>query len=310
MYSSTLIGTIRKILERRQVLHSRAVLRLLFRPRSVIRIGSGAEETRALAPTLKVSVGSSRYPIILESSWRGMFRRIGESIAKSSLESMETLERKIAEAHYEPEEGPIMHYLDPHLKNRMVSELKNLDVDLLTRFTGREIIETIRDTELEQFIELVCPICRLWGGPALRSLLTLGDTILKNVYTYSRTHVGLDRLTGVREEKILFTAEYVCTDRIDLEVIVDNVLPTTTEAKILAGTLEWILKMGIVLGGFRSRGVGYLELDERESKVLLAEFYQIKNGVEIAQALTSLDEARAVRKMKVEEYISYLRSER
>ncbi|RLE71580.1 MAG: hypothetical protein DRJ37_04655 [Thermoprotei archaeon] len=319
---------IRNLLEKEALLRERAILRIRFKTK-MFRIG--AAFTAALSsslPVLKVNIGAEEFILIPESSWRGSIRKISEWVACASIEAIkDELEKAIVKAHHEHVGGPPTHLAgaeQPIDIAMLVMVAKELSQDgTLERFLAPEEVSdviskaekiskgetlTVKQEEklrkvLEPLVAFLCPICRLWGGFGIKSKIILEDTILKPS-TFMRTHVSLSRIADVREEARLYSAEYTLANVIELKAVIENVLPDSTEALILAGTLEWINEIGLEIGGFRSKGLGHLELESCE--VILIRF----NGLEcreLVQALISPEEAGI--KMPLHNYIKYLRSQ-
>ncbi|RLI11229.1 hypothetical protein DRO33_04415 [Candidatus Bathyarchaeota archaeon] len=328
MRHEMLTDRIRRFLEREATLHERAILRLRFEAR-FIRVGSALTPVGPILAVLRVRRGSDELAMIPESSWRGPLRKVSEWVAKASLDAVEDgLEKAVLAAHYEPEEEPLTHLkvAEPPVRMEdLVLAAEGLGEETLRRFLApdevREVLEaakklrnglSLTDEErrkfrssLEPLISPLCPICRLWGGPALKAKVILEDTLLK-CPTQLRSHVAINRAAGVREEERLYSAEYCLPGELELEAVVENVLPGTTEALILAGTLEWLAGPGIELGGFKSRGSGLLRLQEENSEVLLTRLVGLR-GRELVDALVRPDEV--ARRLGVSDYIRYLRGE-
>ena len=297
---------------REGMLRNRAVIKLAF-DTVVLRIGTGAEagpEPRLAIATIQVN-GSIK-PIIPESSWRGVLRRVGELIAKAS-RFRDRLDDEMARSHVEPESKPITHEVEDGVLeeiHRMLREMREAGdkrLETVLRFISEDAIARgkPRREEYEGLLAPLCPICRLFGGLGLRSKLVISDTLL-DADIYDRTHVSLSREAGVREEGRLFTAEYmVPRGYVPLEIIVHNVERGSGEAMILAGVLEWICKLGIEVGGFKSRGAGWMSLRKEDSEVYVVEFNRL-TGDEVVDLL--LDPTKG-RRMTVEEYAKWLRGE-
>ena len=311
MSLEALFEKLRRFLEEEARLRDRAIIKLRFKP-SPLRVGSGAERGAEARLTIAaVEVNGVRIPVIPGSSWRGALRRIGEAVAKASLERFkDELDRVLTSAHYEPEESPITHYIDYEVLVRLHEELradsKRRDelARLALRFVSQDALDRDRP-DLDEYSALLsplCPICRLFGGPGLRSKLTISDTLL-NAQPFERTHVSLDRMTGVREEGRLFTVEYALPrGPIELEMVAHNVSPGSSEALILAGVLDWVSKLGLEVGGFKSRGVGQLELEG--GGVIFIDYGQVRRD-RLIDALVSLDEVGE--RLTVGQYVERLR---
>lgn len=306
-----LFEKLRGFMKEEAKLRDRAIIRLSFKP-STLRVGLGAEAgAEARLSIAAVEVDGIKVPVIPESSWRGALRRIGEAIAKASLDGFkDELDRALASAHHEPEESPITHHVDHDLLMRLHDRLK-ADREgrgelarLALRFVAQDALDRERPSpsEYSALLSPLCPICRLFGGPGLRSKLTISDTLL-NAQSFERTHVSLDRMTGVREEGRLFTVEYALPrGPIELEMVAHNVSPGSSEALILAGVLDWVSKLGLEVGGFKSRGVGQLELEG--GGVIFIDYGQVRRD-RLIDALVSLDEVGE--RLTVGQYVERLR---
>ena len=323
-----LASKIKGFLEREATLSERAILKLRFKA-DFVRVGAALTPIGPILEVLKIRVGPDELAVIPESSWRGPLRRVSEWIAKASLDAVEDkLERAMIMAHYEPEEGPITHLRvskPPAEIDVLVLAAGVLGQDILRRFLAQEeaseVLEaannlkkgcllTKEDREklkssLESLVSPLCPICRLWGGPSLKAKITLEDTLLKYP-VHLRSHVAINRSAGVREEERLYSAEYCLPGELKLEVVVENVIPGTTEAMILAGTLEWLVGPGVELGGFKSRGSGLLKFQEEGSEALLVRMAKLR-GQELVKALVKPEEIAL--KLSLVDYIKYLRGE-
>jgi len=318
---------LRDFLKREGRLRERAVLKLRFKTK-MLRIGAAFAATLGPSmPVLRLNAHYGKAILIPESSWRGSLRRISEWVARASANAVkDALERAILKAHYEPERGPLTHLRGADLPIEveeliMVAEELARDGTLRRFLAPDEVDEVVakagelsrgrqltRDQEerfrriLEPLVTPLCPICRLWGGPSLRGKVILEDTLLKPM-TDIRTHVALNRAGGVREEARLYSAEVTLADVIELKAVVENALPGSTEALILAGTLEWLEEFGLGLGGFKSRGLGHLELEDCE--VFLTELDNLRD-LKLIRALIRPEEEGE--RMKLLDYLMHLRT--
>ena len=260
-----IVGLVKKDLAEDSKLNTLYYIHLEFEVNSCIRIGVGGARREAFLPVLKVIHRDKYYPVVPESSWRGALRKIGETIAKSSITEPKNIREEILISHIEPEEGPITH-IDP--SEDEINKLKELgERELVERFAP-----TYEEAEeaLKNMITYLCPICRLWGGPGVRSRIVLEDTVIHEYESYSRTHVGISRITRTKEEHQLYTPEYIYVKQLNLNLTIYNIKPETIEAKILAGTLSWLTKLGLSIGGSKSRGIGYLKLNTDKSYAYIA----------------------------------------
>ena|GEM_PF-1460940 len=307
MFISELINEVKRVLNEQAFLRSRAIISLLFKPISLIRVGRQAELARL--PILLVRTVNGVLPVIPESTWRGSMRSIGEAIAKTLSSSFKGVERLIVKSHYEEYEGTLRHKVDLEFKKvseteligKISSKVRSLGVKFSSRLFPDEPASL---RECEHILSMACPICRLWGGLGYRGKLVIGDTTIEKAKVHNRTHVSINRCALVRMEGALFTVEYLYTNNsIKLEIIAENLQPKTSEAKIFAATLGWITKLGLSIGGFKSRGAGHLKLDEEKSQVYLVD-YDIISKEQLVKALTKPKEV--AERMSVKEYITYL----
>ena len=89
-------------------------------------------------------------------------------------------------------------------------------------------------------------------------------------------------------------------------LIADNVEPGTPEAKLLASTLEFIRRLGLQVGGSKSRGLGLLRVDEGASRAWFCDFTEAHGS----PALEMLLDPRKGHKMRLEELVEFLRTGR
>jgi CRISPR/Cas system CSM-associated protein Csm3 (group 7 of RAMP superfamily) len=85
--------------------------------------------------------------------------------------------------------------------------------------------------------EIACPVMRLFGSSFSAGRIHVSDAIGDGT-TQTRTHVGVDRLTGGANEGFLFDAEVVCGARFETTILVWE--PTEQESKWLAQSLRAI----------------------------------------------------------------------
>ena len=306
------LSRLEEVVEERRRLRTRALVRLVFKA-GPLRVGSGAERGEAAhLPVAKVETPKGSVPMIFESSIRGVLRRVSEWLVKASLEALpDEVDREFASSHIEPEERPVEHFhredgtvrpFDPREFEKAVKEderLKRLrDRILPARVTGLRGYEPLA--------ALLCPICRLWGGLGLRGKVVIADVLLDGAVVGVRTHVGISRRAGVREEGILYTAEYVYPEKVVIDLVVENVVPGSSEALILASTLEGVKELGLEVGGFKSRGAGMLVLDREKSSVRYVDYERL-SGDDLLAALAKPEERGS--RMSIAEFVDLLRGE-
>jgi len=295
-------------LDESSCLRTRLILKLRFNS-GPLRIGGGEREGPILQ-ILRVPVKGKLLPVIPESSWRGVLRRIGEWISKAS-RFQSPMENELVAHHMERD--VLDHLMSTDVLEKIKEEVRAVEDEVLERFLPRDLISRLREEpeiinsrDLQSFLSVLCPICRLFGGQGLKGKLTLEDTVLNQGFSQPRSHVAIGRIAGVREEEHLFRAEYFFPEEVVLEVIVDNITPKSSEALILSGVIDWILKLGLEIGGFKSRGSGYLELKggKEHSYGIFLDF-QALEGRNLARAFTNPESIG--RKMGLSELIAFLR---
>jgi len=160
---------------------------------------------------------------------------------------------------------------------------------------------------VERALALFCPICRLYGSPGLAAKLRLVDALPVNATrTAMRIHVGIDRRSLTSAENILYQEEVVEPGAIfKTWLIADNVRPGTPEARLLANTLDFIRKLGLQVGGSKSRGLGLLEVDEEASRAWFCDFTKARGS----SALEMLLDPRKGDEMKLKELVEFLKTE-
>lgn len=169
------------------------------------------------------------YYVIPSSSWKGVFRRVTEVLFAGK-------------DHYEGH------------KNGGTGGVDNLGE--LIKAKGLESNEE----EKRRFIAMWnCPIERLYGSEYFASAVTFSDTLI-DANINERTHTVIDRKTRKSKEKHLFREQIVDVKSVSVKVIVRGRLEEWFK------TLEFMSVVGTFIGGSKSRGIGYAQLDLRESE--------------------------------------------
>lgn len=310
------------------VLRHRAILDLKFRTKTPIHIGSGMRG-EALQ---RVLVLEGDKLVIPASTWKGIFRKTTEILAKSLTRKPQVFsdyEFKAIKAHIEEDKIKHRDVMDI-IVNSLSKVVEEYGVEVLRRFlldtvfTDREELErmvsvdvggkrvTILETvealdKLDFIVQLLCPICRLYGAPSLKGKLLFIDTIVPyGKYTSRfRAHVGIDRASETKSEHHLYSMELVSCSEVGLKIIVNNVKPGTSDAILLAATLNYILNEGVTLGRRRSIGLGVLELIEDDSRVYVNELENLDSEV-LLETLANSKNAKGAMVMKLKSYIEYL----
>lgn len=113
-----------------------------------------------------------------------------------------------------------------------------------------------------------CTACRIFGGPSLASHVVIGDALpLDDVTVERRDGVAIDRDSGRAFEKRKYDYEVVpAGTRYGLRLVL-NELDDAQEGAVLQG-LELLAQGFARLGGFKSRGLGEVSLEDVKVQVL------------------------------------------
>lgn len=238
---------------------------------SPLHIGAGSEGTNKML--LKFQVNGKDLPIIPAESLKGVLRSLAFSLSKQILSNNFALK---------------YHLKDRHIKRRGLEEDEQRKIVNLYLEKAEEYLENIMPQDvveemvvedklqlLEYYFALNCPVCKLFGAQGMAGKLTFTDGIPNvppKLLTYTAT--SINRKTRIVEEGRLFNLTAVKPDddlRYKVRIITDNVLKGSEEAKLLSALLQWILRLGLQVGGLKSRGYGKLIIDD-ESIVKLIRF--------------------------------------
>ena len=221
------------------------LFKLKFLTQNGFRIGGKVEQN--LLTQLRIDEDTF---IIPASSWKGTFRRVSEIVAGNK------------------------DHFDGH-KNGNADEAKEFakkDKVFRKIAESHEMIKIREDGEIEvnkeneenenEFVKLYkefnCPIERLYGGEYFAGAITISDTVIKAEID-QRTHVTIDRKSRKGIENHLFSEEIVNVSSVEVFVVVRG------EFELWKNTLKFLRDLGYFIGAGKSRGIGYIKLDEKES---------------------------------------------
>jgi CRISPR/Cas system CSM-associated protein Csm3 (group 7 of RAMP superfamily) len=105
-----------------------------------------------------------------------------------------------------------------------------------------------------------CLICMVFGAPRRRSPLRFSDAQLRDSITDVRLNVSLSRHRKTAYEERLFSTEVAWQK--ELTARIDGWFGSTVEARQTAAVLYLAAKAGFAIGAARSRGLGWLRLDD------------------------------------------------
>ncbi|AAK41666.1 hypothetical protein HFC64_02195 [Saccharolobus solfataricus] len=227
------------------------VFRLNFRLRTGFRVGGGQEVGDNVIRQLRIGVEGVMIPA---SSWKGMFRRVSEIVLNS-------------EDHFE-------EHSKKEVDTRTINALLKSDEKfrrIAISKVGKEVItqnginvdkldsESLSDLR-RIYNEYNCPIERLYGSNYFAGGITISDSVIPNASIMERTHVTIERKSKKASEKHLFSEEIIDAEKIEVKVIVRN------EFELWKNSLKLLREIGYFIGGSKSRGIGYIVLDEKESE--------------------------------------------
>ena len=260
------------------------IFTLYFKPIAPIRIG-GITDGNML-----YFINYDGTYIIPYSSWKGSFKRISETLAKTinftptinqiinthindthkedhtKLLNLPEIKTKIDEINIDKiyTQSPIK---GKNIRNHLLSLENTKDTfykEISSIFSPEN--EYGRDDALKEIVQYLtyklCPIDGLYGSPYFASKLTFSDTII-NGKTYFMTHTTIDRKTRKAKEGNLYTEELKIVDQIKIRIILRQ--PNRNEKLLWQKTLKYLTQQEITIGAGKTRGIGYLQLDTQQS---------------------------------------------
>lgn len=239
----------------------------------------GGEREGSTVYQLKYTVKGRDIPVIPNSSWKGVFKRISEGIAKGK--GIGTAPSHVNDDHPKDKwdnqkANERVHKILEHVKSEMSggnkingAELKGIDIDdeVWTIVRSNVPLDDVAWEELEELTTkavyyYMCPVDRLYGSKLFASSISFSDSLVKGNISF-QPHVVLDRMFGGQKEKRLFEEEVVEPSNITLRIV----LRPEGDVQLWRYTLRYVEKIGIAVGGSKSRGLGHLTLDVEESKI-------------------------------------------
>jgi len=305
------IKKLREIVETRQRLRRAMFMKLVFKPLAPIHIAGGRREM--FIPIYRVG----GEPYIPPTSIYGALRSIAEMLVKGMqlYTQLDDVEKIVLEAHCELETEGLRHICSVYGKEyvefvkRLINELRNelqrgipRDKALYTHFFTDEGLNEVGETlqnvsipsdlgsEIEHILATLCPVCRLFGGPGIRSNIVIISIEPEIAGTYRITNVSIDRNTGVAREGNLFAIEGLILSKLHMDIYVRNVDRCSPEAKILVALLRYLSSMGLSIGGRKSIGFGKLLLDLEESKGIYIDIESLNTAEDLVKTLINIEE--------------------
>ncbi len=188
-------------------------------------------------------------------------------------------------------------------KGKHNNGLSNIELDLKGIFDDEQLQELSEDAKKELYIALnKCYVCKLFGSNMVAGKLTFTDLMINDcIEVFYYTSTAIDRKKRIVREGSLFTVEYIIPNNLTMTIITDNI-EREKEGRLLAALLEYILKIGIKVGGLKSRGYGLIKLD-KNSTVKVIEFKEdIKNDDDVIYNISALILRNNYKTMTIGEY--------
>jgi CRISPR/Cas system CSM-associated protein Csm3 (group 7 of RAMP superfamily) len=215
--------------------------RLKFNLPNGLRIGGVGDTTEPLR------IGSEEY-LIPSSTLKGMFRRATEVI----LGNPDHLKQHTQDNNVYSKYKALIEECEHNPKKC---------VDEVVRIAVAKGISDEKEFE-KLYNQYNCPIERLYGGDYFAGSITISDVLIKT-NIIERTHVAINRITKTNLENHLFTEEILDLRSIEVKVIVrgeTNYMPWMR-------TLKFMRDVGTFIGNSKSRGIGFIQLDDKESRI-------------------------------------------
>ncbi|AAY81339.1 RAMP superfamily CRISPR-associated protein [Sulfolobus acidocaldarius] len=224
--------------------------KLVFKTPNGLRVGG--------EDTLKPLKYDNDY-VIPSTSLKGIFRRVSEMIVNDK-------------DHME--EHPVEDL------SRYQNELKQIESCLNSNCFDMRFKKILKSKGLEdsndrkEMVRLYllwnCPVERLYGSEYFASALTISDSVIRQADIVERTHVVIDRKNKKNLEGHLFTEEILNVYKIDVNVVLrDSSQGNSKQAgqsELWLKTLKFMVNVGTFVGGGKSRGIGLMVLDQKESQ--------------------------------------------
>ncbi|QOJ78813.1 hypothetical protein IG193_08710 [Infirmifilum lucidum] len=248
-----------------------------------LRVGAGVDGSRLLQ--LAYSYGDGKpTPVVPFSTWKGVFRRVSEWVMYSDAslgrvleehgcnhdlrkcgldgepctDKLRDLYRKYSEcvdawSRGGREEDACLEVEPEVLHN----------VNIASKVDERDFCLTARGVESA----LQCPVCRLYGSPYFASAVTFSDSLLRGLLR-AVTHVAIDRKTRIQREDMLYIEELAEPEEpreVQVYAVLREAFPDPKPLEVWTQTLRVLAEVGVFVGGGKSRGHGYVQLDPEKS---------------------------------------------
>lgn len=231
-----------------------------------LHVGAESELTRK--PIVRLKVNGKYLPVIPAESIKGSLRNLAGKLAKTMEFSNPIVNDAVK-----------YHDKDKHEGENIRKYSSEAEAQIKEIFSEEQIEELSLDDKLEYYFSLNCPICRLFGGRGVSAKINFFDAYplvneeRKTPKIAAYTSTSIDRNLGVALEGRLYSIEFIEPSkllRFNLKAIAENIEPGSNESMVLARLIDCILLDGFTLGGVKSKGFGLMRIDEKNSKIKIA----------------------------------------
>ncbi len=214
---------------------------------TAFHIGSGKEGE--LASNMGVLKDSDGFPLLPGSTLKGNFRSLCERVAPHLGMSACLLDSRLSGTRCVSDEN---YRLEEIYDDRSKEKMK--------RYEQFHSLES-EDLKLNWLGKNVCDVCNLFGSPLKASRIFFSDgELLEWARTVQvRDGVCIDRDSETARPKAKYNFEVIPRGAV-FSIIIDIDNPNDNELALIGAALaEW--EMGFRIGGFTSRGLGWVRLE-------------------------------------------------
>jgi len=299
----SVLNSIRDLIAWSSKLNTLLYLELVFKPfNDYTYLHISGEKDSMYIPVYRVR-GEPYIPI---SSIYGALRHIAEAVARSSLNSVSNdIEKMFIDMHCKQKDGGLRHICSNNFDYlKTIHELirtlfeKGRDIEryFVTQDTKAEIFVVIDKalqiknieaipSSVEPLLSFLCPICRLFGGLGMKSMITLLDVKIVPEAATTQTQTSINRSLGIAHTGYLYSTEYIALNELKLKIIVRNIKINSIESKILKALLTYLKDIGISIGGRKTLGLGRLKVDPDKSTGIYINLNTINNREELIKTI-------------------------
>ncbi|WP_338602831.1 RAMP superfamily CRISPR-associated protein [Sulfolobus tengchongensis] len=233
------------------------IFKLKFNMPYGFRVGGTKQESNLLEALYQIDEQGSIYYLIPFSSWKGVFRRVTEMLvnSQSHFNNHSVSEDRVNQ----------IYTVYSSSIEECVKNITDCDNDVVKVAIAKGIISKNdrshdKKTEFAKLVEMWnCPVEKIYGSEYFAGSITISDSI---VYSgvLSRTHAVIDRKSKKVLERHLYTEHIVDVNSVNVNLILRDYI------KEWLDTLRFMANVGTFIGGSKSRGIGYIKLDTKESE--------------------------------------------